>query len=156
MPTTFVQSDNVFTRSLSNRLEEIADLAGALEEWASDVHVPRAAISAVNLMLDELITNVVLYGYAATQRGEITVHVGHAPGRLDVELRDHAPPFNPLKAAEPDLLAEIEDRAIGGLGVHFVRQLADEVTYERVNEGGRDANIVRIVKQYLPPLDQAH
>lgn len=154
MPTPFVRPTHEFTRALSNRLDEIADLAGALEEWASEAHVPRAAISAVNLMLDELITNVVLYGYSATQRGEITVHVWHAPGRLDVELRDHALPFNPLEAAEPDLLAEIEDRAIGGLGVHFVRQLADEVTYERVNEEARDTNLVRIVKLYPPPLDQ--
>ncbi len=153
MSTPTARSAQVFTRTLSNRLDEIATLADALELWGAIAQVPPATLQAVNLMLDELITNVVMHGYPATHHGEIFVNVCHSTGRLDVELRDYAMTHNPLSAAEPDLESGIEDRAIGGLGVHFVRKLADEVTYERANEDGREINLVRIIKLYPKPDD---
>lgn len=63
--------------------------------------------------------------------------------------------YNPLLAPEPDLTADIDERAIGGLGIHFVRKLADEVRYERTNENGKDTNLVHIVKRFSPAPDQA-
>lgn len=155
MTTHFARPRNVFTRCLSNRLDEIAELADALEQWASEAQVPSATISAVHLMLDELITNVVSYGYPATQRGEIRVNAWLSPGQLDVQVRDHAAAYNPLLAPEPDLTADIDERAIGGLGIHFVRKLADEVRYERTSENGKDTNLVHIVKRFSPAPDQA-
>lgn len=154
MPTHIVQPDHVFTHAFDNRLDEIAQLADALEQWASEMRVPQATIGSINLMLDELITNVVTYGYPAMQHGEILVKAWVSPGRLDVQLRDHAFAYNPLAASEPDLQAGIDERAIGGLGVHFVRQLADEVTYERANENGKETNLVHIVKRFSHPSDQ--
>ncbi|QHE85615.1 ATP-binding protein [Hydrogenophaga sp. BPS33] len=153
MPTPFVQPNSVFTRSLSNRLDEIGALADALTQWASGAQVPCATVRAVHLMLDELITNVVEHGYAPTQHGEIHVNAWLSPGQIEVQVRDHAVAYNPLTAPTPDLLADIDHRAIGGLGIHFVRQLADEASYARVRENGRDTNLVHIVKRYPPPGD---
>lgn len=58
--------------------------------------------------------------------------------------------YDPLSTPEPDLLADIDDRGIGGLGIHFVRQLSDEVRYERRTENGRETNLVHIVKRFAP------
>lgn len=155
MPTPSVPFNNVFTHSLSNRLDEIGALVDALVPWASEAQVPLATVQAVHLMLDELITNVVEHGYPASQHGEIHVTVWQSPGQLDVQVRDHARAYDPLSAREPDLTADIETRAIGGLGIHFVRQLADEVRYERRSENGRETNLVHIVKRYAPPTGGA-
>ncbi|WP_212745106.1 ATP-binding protein [Hydrogenophaga sp. 2FB] len=139
-----------FRGLLENRLDEISKLAEAFEKWATDARVPQATIRAVNLMLDELISNVVMYAYPASQRGEILVDAWISPGQLEVRLTDHAFAFNSLQARQPDVRADIDDRRIGGLGIHFVRQLADVVTYERTTEGGQEVNRVHIVKRYVP------
>lgn len=139
-----------FRGLLENRLDEISKLAEAFEKWATDARVPQATIGAVNLMLDELISNVVMYAYPASQRGEILVDAWISPGQLEVRLTDHAFGFNPLQTREPDVGAGIDDRRIGGLGIHFVRQLADVVTYERTTEGGQEVNRVHIIKRYVP------
>lgn len=142
------QARTGFHRILDNRLDEIPKLAEEFEHWSAGAGIPGAAVRAVNLMLDELITNVVMYGYPAQQRGEIDLNVQLAPGRLEVLLTDFGRAHDPLQAREPDLDSDIAARPIGGLGVHFVRRLADEVTYGRMCVGGRDANRVRIVKRF--------
>ncbi|MEO5672577.1 MAG: ATP-binding protein [Ramlibacter sp.] len=146
------QAPITFGRVLENRLDEISNLAEQFGQWAIGAGVPQATVGAVNLMLDELITNIVTYGYPARQSGQIRVEVQLASGRLEVLLTDYAVAHDPLQAPAPNLESSIEARQIGGLGVYFVRQLADEVAYERLMEGECGANQVRIVKRY--DLDQ--
>ena len=138
----------VFVRVLASRLEGIATLADEMSQWAEEAGVPPKAAAHMNLMLDELITNVVLYGYGEGQPGDIRVEARLAANAMHVVLTDHAPAWDPLQAKAPDLESGIEERAVGGLGVHFVRTLADEVGYERIDEGGRGANRVRLVKRF--------
>jgi serine/threonine-protein kinase RsbW len=137
-----------FRRELASRLEEIASLARDLEAWADSAGVPARVTGGVNLMLDELVTNTILHGYGGRADGEIRVEAELLPGALQVRLVDYAFPYDPLEAAAPDLEASLEDRAVGGLGVHFVRQMADEIDYARIEEGGRGANRLRFVRRF--------
>lgn len=136
---------------MPNRLDRIADLAEKFEQWAARSGVPASAVAAINLMLDELISNVVMHGYPAHERGEIHVSARLVPAAVLVEISDHAFAYDPLQTAQPDLTSDLESRAIGGLGVHFVRQLADEFDYQRLELDGRMANRVRILKRYALP-----
>ena len=95
-------------------------------------------VFTLNLALDELVTNVVSYGYdePAGDR-DITVALAVGDGRLTATLEDDGRPFDPLAKAPPDIDSSLEDRRIGGLGVHFVRTMMDDVQYRRVDGRNR-------------------
>ena len=98
----------------------------------------------LNISLDELITNIVSYGYQDCEEHEIRVTVSDRGGSLMVVLEEDGIAFNPFTSApEPDLDASIEERRIGGLGVYFVKTLMDEATYERVGNRNRITLIQR-------------
>jgi len=94
---------------------------------------------ALRLSVDEACTNIVEHGYAGTAGGPLSLQVWATPpgpGRLlRVQLRDRATPFDPRQARQPDLHAEVEDRAIGGLGWYFIHEMMDSVDYRRLPDG---------------------
>jgi anti-sigma regulatory factor (Ser/Thr protein kinase) len=76
--------------------------------------------------------------------GSLTFEVEPDKERLTVTLIDDGPPFDPFSEAAPDVTLSVEDRVIGGLGIHLVRKLMDEVSYER-----RDGQNVVVLKKDL-------
>ena len=122
---------------LKNDLSELPRIAEEIEAHGEGREWPMKWILNVNLSLDELITNVISYGYEDSGEHEIRVTLTERDGALEVVLEDDGVAFDPLsEAPEPDLGASVEERRIGGLGVHFVKSLMDEVSYER--RGGRN------------------
>ena len=107
-------------QTLHGTVAELPFFFERLEAWADDNGVPMPLASSFGLMLDELLTNVAMHGYAG-QGGLVEVHVRFdAPARLQAVLRDHGRAFDPTTLAAPDVGASLDDRDIGGLGVHFV------------------------------------
>lgn len=93
-------------------------------------------INEIQLAAEEALVNVFSYAYPEGP-GEVEVICTFDPGeRLTIEIIDSGIPFDVLSAPEPDLTADIEERPIGGLGVHFMKVLMDEVQYKR--EGGKN------------------
>ena len=129
--------------TLANDLAEVSRMAAAIEAFCEEAALPPAAAHALALALDELATNTIGYGYAEGARGTLALSLAVEPGRATAELRDDARPFDPTRAPEPDLEAELDERAIGGLGIHLVREMMDEIGYER-----RDGwNVTTLVKR---------
>jgi anti-sigma regulatory factor (Ser/Thr protein kinase) len=120
-----------FAYRLEGGLEEIPALAEAVGKFAADNGVPKDAAFKANLSLEEIITNTVSYGYPAGGERDITVHLSVRGRTLVMEARDNAVPFNPLESSEPDTGQDVEDREIGGLGIHIVRTMMDGITYRR-------------------------
>lgn len=116
---------------LKNKLAEIPALAQAIEIFAEANNLPDQAIFQVNLSLDELLTNTISYGFPEGGEHEITVRIALRGETLVVETRDDGMAFNPLEQAEPDISQGIEERPIGGLGIHLVRNMMDEIEYSR-------------------------
>ena len=82
------------------------------------------------------------YAYADEDEHDIEVDVELSGNRLVVTIRDDGVPFNPFGLATPDTSASIEQRKIGGLGIHLVRSVMDEYLYQRqINK-----NVVTLVK----------
>ena len=110
-------------------LERILDAVeefGEREDWEPDL------LFRVKLVLEELGLNVVNYGGDKTPDIEITVT--SEPDALTITISDNGLPFDPLNdAPPPDLTSPIENRPIGGLGIHLVRTMMDEMSYRREN-----------------------
>ncbi len=124
---------------------EIARVNAAFTAFAEAHAMPAAVRRSLNVALDELLQNTIVHGFAGRQGedGAVTIAVELLPDRLTVTLTDDGQPFNPLDTAVPDTAGSVEERPIGGLGIHLVRQLMDEVHYHR--RGGH--NVVVLVKR---------
>lgn len=129
---------------LSDHSDELTRLAAAIEDMAEAEDWPADLAFQINLCLDELTTNVVKYAHADDGTRKIHITLASDPNLITIEMMDNGPPFDPLHdAPQPDLEASLEDRRIGGLGIHFVRTLMDEVRYRRE----QDRNHLTMIKR---------
>ena len=121
----------------------VAELNAAFAEFAEAHALPSAVRRSVNVALDELLANVVSHGQAGRDPLAVGVEVELDEERLTVVLTDDGPPFDPFGWDAPDTTLSVEERPIGGLGIHLVGQLMDKVSYQR-----RDShNVIALVKQ---------
>ena len=122
---------NSQTVILKNDLTEIDKLNDSFNEFCEQYKIPSAVYRKFNIVFDELINNIVSYGYTDDDEHELKVIINITEDKLVVSIEDDATAFNPLNLATPDTEASIEDREIGGLGVHMVKKLMDNVSYKR-------------------------
>ncbi len=125
--------DADFSHSLSSGRAGLPHLMDAIEAWLDEAGVPMAAASAVMIAADEVLSNVLDYSGAT----RVDVAVSARDGRVAVEVADDGAPFDPTAAATPDTSLDVDDRAVGGLGVHLVRKLMDDVGYARADGRNR-------------------
>ncbi len=119
---------------LSNNHSELARLATAIETIGEQEDWDPALLYKVNLALEELVLNVFTHG-AHQDLKEVQVAVDSDTDVVSVRITDNGVAFDPLNdAPEPDLLAAIDDRQVGGLGVHLVLEMMDQVQYERIDD----------------------
>jgi len=117
-----------------NELTELETLAGNLETFGEEEDINPAVIHAFNLCLDEIVTNIISYGFEDGADHEIALDIDRDGEWITAVVVDNGKEFNPLTdAKDPDLDASIEDREIGGLGIFFLKQMMDELNYERVD-----------------------
>lgn len=128
--------------TIDNDVKQISRLEGFVNGIASRHGLSDTDASAINLALEEAVTNVVLYAYPKGQRGRIDLDSKYVDGHLEFALSDSGVEFDPTKAPDINVDASVEERPIGGLGIHLVRTIMDSVRYER--KGGK--NILRMTK----------
>ena len=112
-------------------IEAIRPATVQAEEWMSEQRVSTDAFFLASLAIEELVTNCIGYGYDDSKDHMIDIVLTVDDGAMRIEVIDDGRPFNPLEAPEPDMSLAMKDRPIGGLGIHLMRELADEATYER-------------------------
>lgn len=120
-----------FTRSVAAEIGELPDLLDAIEAWLGEAGMPPADAARIMIAFDELLSNIANYG-----GGSIIVRIRLDAGVMCATIADDGPPFDPLALPAPDTGAGIDERAIGGLGIHLVREMMDEVSY--AYEDGRN------------------
>ena len=125
--------ETTLSLALKCDLSELARSAEEIEKFGANRDWPPEWIFKTNLALDELITNVVNYGFEGQEeKKDIHITLTESDNCLVVVMEDEGNPFDPFsEAAEPSLDDELEERTVGGLGVYFVKTLMDEATYER-------------------------
>lgn len=132
---------NQHTVIVKNQLSELERVSHVVEAFGEDNRVPSKAIVQLNLALDEVLTNVISYGYTDTAEHEIVVRLRADGAQVMVEIEDDGREFNPLEAAAPDLDAPAAERSIGGLGIHLVRKVIDQLEYRR--EQGKNLLVMK-------------
>lgn len=122
------------------QLDAIREFVG---QAARDAQMSENEICAVQMAVDEACSNIIEHAYHGRE-GEIEITSEVHGDALTIILRDHGDSFDPDSVPEPDLTCDLEDRRVGGLGVYLIRQLMDEVTYERPSGAG---NVLVLVKR---------
>jgi anti-sigma regulatory factor (Ser/Thr protein kinase) len=139
---------NALRLSLSDRVEEIPPALDRVADFLDLMGASADVIFQFRLALEELLTNASTHGRNAPglPDPEITVDLDIRDEEAVCEVADNGVAFDPLSAPEPDIDADLDERQIGGIGIHLVRQSMRELTYTRAS--GR--NLVRIVSPLRP------
>ena len=120
-----------------------SEIDSAVAEFSREQGWPEDLDFTVRLMVEELVLNAVDYG-TDDKSTEVELQLTSDEDKVRIVVSDNGVAFNPLEQSPiPDLDALIEDRRIGGLGVHFIKTMADSVTYERL-EGRNRMTIVKL------------
>lgn len=114
--------------------EDLALVQQFVLDKARSIDVLPAVTQKIKLVLEEVILNIISYAYGAGQGGLLKTGCALvAPGLFQIRIIDQGRAFDPLAQPEPDTALSLDDRNVGGLGVHLVRQMADQVEYQRQN-----------------------
>lgn len=114
--------------SLKSEISELKVLAERIETFGEKNNISPKAVFELNLVLDELFTNLVSYGCHQDSHN-FDIRLQLAGGVLYIDIEDDGRQFNPLESKEPDIQCDCTERKIGGLGIHFMRKLMDKIEY---------------------------
>ena len=128
---------------LNSTLSELDSLSEALTNFGRRHALASKVVHDLNLALEEILTNIISYGYTDNREHEIKVRLSVQRGEIKTEVADDGKPFNPLEVQEPDTTKPLEERIVGGLGIHLVRKLMDGLEYKRQG----DKNLLTIKKK---------
>lgn len=129
---------------LKNRLKELSKLKKAVEGMGDSVKCTHRKFKEIDLILEELFTNVVNHGFNDDKDHDIQLDLSCDDDRLKIRMEDDGKPFDLTEQKAPDTRCALERRYIGGLGVHLIKHFIDECKYFR--EKGK--NIV-VLEKYL-------
>lgn len=120
--------------TIVNQVSELARVAGLLDQFAAERHLAAELVADMHVALDEVLNNVTRYAYPDSAEHKIHIRLRLLENVLEAVVEDSGVPFDPLAIPAPDVSARLHERRLGGVGIHFVRNLLDEVIYERRGE----------------------
>ena len=122
---------DLLTLKVPNALDAIPHVAAELEAFCATHAIPSRMVHRFNLALEEVLTNIIAHAFPAAGGHEIDVRIAYRDGSLQATVSDDGVAFDPLSQPAPDLHVPIEQRRIGGLGIHLLRTLAASAHYRR-------------------------
>ena len=128
--------------TFDNDISQIPQLEGFIDEVQKATGIDPSLAMGLNLALEEAVTNVMMYAYPKGQHGNANLKAILKDGSIEFVLWDKGIAFDPTAAPEADTTLGVEERAIGGLGIHLVRNIMDKVSYENKN----GMNILTMIK----------
>jgi serine/threonine-protein kinase RsbW len=131
-----------FTLRIPNTFDALTTAADETTRFLEENSASPDAVFATNLAIEELVTNIVKYGYDDSDPHEIIIQLAISDGELRIDISDDGHEFNPFDQPEPDTTLPAEERPIGGLGIHFVRNLLDDCAYCR-NDGRNTVTLTK-------------
>lgn len=132
------QENNANRLVLRSQLSELRKLPSWIERLASGRSIPAPIQFAMELCLEEAISNIIRYGYFGQPDHSISVHfTGPRDGYLVLVVEDTSPPFNPVTSPELPELSTLDEIPIGGQGIRLLREFADALDYQTTPNGNR-------------------
>ena len=111
-------------------------LHNSIEPWTLD----NSLINKINICSEEIFVNIASYAYPEKE-GMVEVSINKAGNEIILKFEDFGISYNPLEKPDPDITLSLEERQLGGLGIFMVKEMAENVIYERKN----DKNIITII-----------
>jgi serine/threonine-protein kinase RsbW len=130
-----------------NNLNTIRDF---VESYAVALEMLPADIYGIVLAVDEAATNICVHGYK-DQPGVIEVTLEQDAQNIIVRLRDEAPNFDPTTVPPPNLTGTLEERALGGMGIHFMRNYTDEMLHRAISGHGNELILKKRIRREAKP-----
>jgi anti-sigma regulatory factor (Ser/Thr protein kinase) len=135
--------------SIGFDLAEVSRAIEAFEAFAETENLPVKVVQRIGVVLDELLNNVISYGSPPDESRAVEVLLERFVDRLVLTVTDGGPPFDPLARPAPDTSAPSAEREVGGLGIHLVRNLVDNIRYARK----ADSNILTVTQSLPQPTE---
>ena len=130
----FPDTDGATPRlTLANDLRQVSLLTGFVDRVREEYDLTPALAARINLALEEAVCNVIMYAYPEGTAGTMDLEAVREGNQLRFTLVDRGKAFDPTAAPEANLSASLEDRPIGGLGIHLVRSIMDSIRYKRLD-----------------------
>jgi sigma-B regulation protein RsbU (phosphoserine phosphatase) len=131
------------TLTLKNDPHQVALLSSFVNGVLDKLGIDPKQTKKIRLAVEEVVVNVIDYAYPIGIEGDITVHASSDGSQVKFVIVDTGTPFDPTEKEKADTTLSVDERPIGGLGIHLVRQLMDSMNYER--QDGR--NILTLWKK---------
>ena len=128
--------------TINNNIPEVQTVIEKFETFASSLNLPKEITMKMSIVFDELLANIIKYAFDDKNVHSINIVFNLSQSKLILVIEDDGVPFNPFQIEPPDTMLGIEERAIGGLGLHIVKSLMDEQVYTRIT----NKNIITLVK----------
>ena len=125
------------TLRIAAELKNLSLIRRFVEETAAYLGADQVTIADMILATDEAATNVIVHGYQ-DQPGMIEIELRRNEDTIVIYLRDQSAPFDPTSVPAPDVTQPLEERSPGGMGIHLMRQLMDDVSHHVTSKGGNE------------------
>ena len=117
--------------SIANTIEEMSRLCAEFHLFLTETELPSAKIYVLDLALEEMLTNIIKYGYDDHRNHAIRVEMDISEQEVLLLIEDDGHEFNPLAQSSPDIDVDISEREIGGVGIFLTLNMVSEITYNR-------------------------
>jgi len=122
------------TLSIFNKMEELNKVAEFAEQLGNEWSLSPTLVMNINLVLEEAISNIILYAYKdKPEEKQIEIVASCNANNLLLTITDSGEAFDPERKEDPDITLSAEERPVGGLGIFLIKQIMNEVEYQRVN-----------------------
>ena len=130
-----------------NDIKEIDRVCTEVKNFCCSNDIENDKCFDIVIIIDELATNIIKYAFVDGCDHTFDIVIEKNDEKLHIQLLDDGIPFDPLKRSNPDTDSSLEERAIGGLGIYFAKQLSEQITYERTENKNQLDIFVNLKKE---------
>ncbi len=135
---------NKLTFQLKNAFSELEVLRKKLKQFEKSCKLPKKCSLDINLAMDEWITNIISHGCSDHSECFIRITLQCEKNAVTINIENSGTAFDPMNADPPDLECNCEERQIGGIGLHLMKQKMDKIEFSRCGH----KNVLTMIKKY--------
>jgi anti-sigma regulatory factor (Ser/Thr protein kinase) len=143
-PGEHASNDDAALLVVRNHLAELPRVTAWVHGWVQQHGLPARTAERLDLCATEVVTNIVMHGYAGGASAEISLQLICQDECVTLAIEDDGIPFDPRQVPEPSPAASLEDAAVGGRGIQLVRRFSDQWQYSRLDGRNRSTLVIRL------------
>ncbi len=116
-----------------NDLAELQRVYEGVDSFLETEQIPEETVFTVHLSLEEMISNIIKYGFDDAASHDISLQISAQGKKLKIVIEDDGIEFNPVSVPEKDTQIPLHEKKIGGLGIHLVKNMVQDISYSRKN-----------------------